>query len=166
MVMKLVLKILLKASIPIVCLVGVMSYGMYMRGGDPGASLKQMVGGSIQSVKSSVSEAGDSLQSVSPVKSASNKTTVYKWVDANGVTQFGSAPPNGVTAKSLTYDNNANIMDAQKPVPSVQAASDAQTQPGVLPNGERMPGVAGMNLPTGVDPGVLSKFLQTMQQQQ
>jgi len=165
MLTKLVLKMLLKVTIPIVCLVGVMSYGMYMRGGDPGALVKKLVGNSIQSAKSSVQGAGDSLQSVSPVKS-SNKTTVYKWVDENGVTQFGSAPPEGVAANAQTYNNNANLMDAQKPRPSEQASGNQNRQPGVMPNGERMPGVAGMNLPTSVDPEVLSEFLQTLQQQE
>lgn len=165
MLTKIVLKMLLKITIPIVCLVGVMSYGMYMKGGDPGALFKKLVGNSIQSAKSSVQGAGDSLQSVSSLKSG-NKTTVYKWVDENGVTQFGSAPPDGVAAQSQTYNNNANLMNAQKPQSREPALGDEQMPPGVLPNGERMPGVAGMNLPVSVDPAVLSEFLQTMQQQQ
>ena len=168
MLTKLVLKMLLKITIPIVCLVGVMSYGMYMRGGDPGALFAKLVGNSIQSAKSSVQGAGNSLKSASPVKS-SNKTTVYQWVDANGVTQFGSTPPEGVAAKSKTYNNNSNLMDAQPSAPTAQAQRDGQgkgEEPGFGPDGERLPGMAGMNLPVNVDPAVLADFLQTMQQQE
>jgi len=165
MLTKIVLKMLLKITIPIVCLVGVMSYGMYMKGGDPGALFAKLVGNSIQSAKTSVQGAGNSIKSASPIKS-SNKTTVYQWVDEYGVTQFGSAPPEGVAAQSKTYSNNSNLMDAQKPMPSAQAQIDSEPQPGFGPDGERLPGMAGMNLPVNVDPAVLSEFLQSMQQQQ
>jgi len=163
---KLILKILLKATIPLVMVVGVMSYGMYSRGGDPAALFSKLLGNSIQSAKSSVQGAGDAIQAVKPGSSSgsSNKTTVYKWVDANGVTQFGSRPPDGVAATSMTLKNNTNVMQAQKPLPDMTA--EKQTQPGMGPDGEALPGVAGMNLPVAVDPAVLSEFLQTMQQQQ
>lgn len=165
MVIRIIFKLLFKATVPIVCMVGIMSYGFYMKGGDPGAVFKKLIGSSIQSAKTSVQDAGDSITSVSPIKS-SNKTTVYKWVDANGVTQFGSAPPAGIAAESKTYNNNANLMAAQKPIPRAEIDNSEAVQPGMLPNGERMPGVAGMNLPTAIDPETLSGFLQTMQQQQ
>jgi len=150
MLTKIVLKLMLKVAVPVVCVVGIMSYGMYMRGGDPAALFTKLIGSSVQSVKSSVKGAGDSLKSASPIK-PSNKTTVYKWVDEYGVTQFGSAPPEGVSAQAKTYDNNAN---------------DDQMQSGFGPDGERLPGMAGVDLPVAVDPAVLSEFLQTMQQQQ
>lgn len=164
MLTKLVFKILLKATIPLVCIVGVMSYGLYARGGDPAALFSKLVAGSFQSAKSSVQGAGQSLQSASPVSLPSSKTTVYKWVDNEGNTQFGSAPPDGVNASSKTYNNNANLMAAtpKQKKPDV----NAQIQPGMGPNGEPMPGMAGMNLPVAVDPAVLSEFLQTMQQQE
>lgn len=162
MLTKMVFKILLKATVPLVCVIGITSYGLYARGGDPGALFSKLVGNSIQSAKSSVQGAGDSLQSVSPIKSASSKTKVYKWVDEYGVTQFGSAPPEGVQATSKTYNNNANLMAAQKPV------QQELEQPAAAlgPDGEPLPGMAGMNLPVAVDPAVLNEFLQTMQQQQ
>jgi len=165
MLTKIVLKLMLKVAVPVVCVVGIMSYGMYMRGGDPAALFTKLIGSSVQSVKSSVKGAGDSLKSASPIK-PSNKTTVYKWVDEYGVTQFGSAPPEGVSAQAKTYDNNANLMDAQKPVARQAADNDDQMQSGFGPDGERLPGMAGVDLPVAVDPAVLSEFLQTMQQQQ
>ena len=159
---KLIFKIIFKAMVPIVCVVGVMSYGMYMNGGDPAAMFKKVLGNSIQSAKTSVRGAADSVQSVSPVSLPSSKTTVYQWVDANGVTQFGSAPPEGVAATAKTYNNNANLVaGVPKPVAAEPVASSATE----LDN-ENLPGVAGMDLPVSVDPSVLSEFLQTMQQRE
>lgn len=162
MLTKMVLKILLKATVPLVCVIGITSYGMYARGGDPGALFSKLLGHSIQSAKTSVQGAGDSLQSVSPIKTAKSKTKVYKWVDEYGVTQFGSAPPEGVQSTSKTYNNNANLIAAQKPV----RAQHEFDQPAAAlgPDGQPLPGVAGMNLPVAVDPAVLNEFLQTMQQ--
>jgi len=160
MLTKIVLKLLLKATIPVVIIAGVMSYGMYMRGGDPAGLFRQLAGNSMQSVKSSIQGAGNSLESLSPVDLPGSKTTVYKWVDENGNTQFGSAAPEGVQATAKTYDNNANLMAGtpmqKDPEPDMQS-------PGVGPDGQPLPGIAGMNLPVAVDPAVLSEFLQTMQ---
>jgi len=38
-----------------------------------------------------------------------------------------------------------------------------EQSPGMGPDGQPLPGMAGMNLPVAVDPAVLSEFLQTMQ---
>ncbi len=157
---KIIFKMLFKATIPVVIIAGVMSYGMYMRGGDPAGLFKKLVGNSVQSAKSSIQGAGDSFQSMSPVDLPNSKTTVYQWVDENGNTQFGSTPPEGIDATAKTYNNNANLMagtPAQKqPEPNVQS-------PGQGPDGNPLPGVAGMNLPVAVDPAALSEFLQTVQ---
>ena len=162
MLTKMILKILFKATIPIVIMVGLMSYVMYMNGGNPGGIYAKLIGNSFQSAKSSIQGAGDSLKSASPGSKPSSKTTVYQWVDENGVTQFGSKPPEGIAASSKTFNNNANIMDA---MPKPKAASyNAESIPGL--DGEKLPGVAGMDLPVAVDPATMSQFLQSMQQQQ
>jgi len=160
---KMVLKILFKATIPLVMIVGVMSYGMYSRGGDPAAFFQKIVGNSVQSATSSIQGAGNSLESISPVELPGSKTTVYKWVDANGNTQFGSTPPPGVNATAKTYNNNANLMAG---TPAQKSPKPSAAAPGMGPDGQPLPGVAGMDLPVAVDPAVLSEFLQTMQQQQ
>ncbi len=161
MLTKMILKLLLKATIPVVIIAGVMSYGMYMRGGDPAGLIRQLVGNSMQSAKSSIQGAGDSLGSLSPVALPGSKTTVYQWVDENGNTQFGSAPPKGINASAKTYNNNANLMAG---TPAQKQPNPTEQQPNLSPDGQPLPGVAGMNLPTAVDPAVLSEFLQTMQQ--
>ena len=140
---------------------GVMSYGMYMRGGDPAGVFKKLVGNSVQSVQSSIHGAADSLASLSPMALPSSKTTVYKWVDENGDTQFGSTPPEGIQATAKTYSNKANLMGGT-PVQKESVASAPSARAG--PDGQPLPGVAGLNLPVAVDPAVLSEFLQTMQQ--
>jgi len=154
---------LFKATIPLVIIVGMMSYGMYTRGGDPAGLFKTLLGNSMQSAKSSIQGAGDSLESISPVALPSSKTTVYKWVDENGNTQFGSTAPEGVAATAKTYNNNANLM-AGTPVQKQPDTSEQLPRTG--PDGQPLPGVAGMNLPVAVDPATLSEFLQSMQQTQ
>lgn len=163
--MKLIFKILLKASIPLICMVGIMSYAMYSRGGDPAAFFGKILGNSIQSAKTSVQDAGSAITSAAPTASASNKTTVYKWVDKHGVAQFGSRPPEGVAATAMTLKNNANVVKTRKMAQTDMKATGEQ-QSGLGPDGQPLPGVAGMNLPVAVDPAVLSEFLQSMQQQQ
>jgi len=119
----------------------------------------------LQSAKSSVKGAGETVQSVA-TGGESDKTTVYKWVDEYGVTQFGSHPPNGVDATTMVVNNKANVVARRKPVPTVEEQQAAQQGPKLGPDGEPLPGIAGMNLPVAVDPAVLSEFLQSMQQQQ
>ncbi len=162
MLVKMVLKMLFKATIPLLLVVGVSSYGMYMRGGDPLGMARLVLGGAFQSAKSSVQDAGESIQSVAPGSVASSKTTVYKWVDENGNTQFGSAPPEGMAAEAKTYNNNANLMTATK----VQRRSSNDDQPatGMGEDGQPLPGVAGMNLPTSGDPEAMKQLLQVLQQ--
>ena len=119
MLTKMIFKLLFKAMLPIVAMVGIISYGMYMKGGDPAGMLKKVVGNLFQSAKSSVQNVGDSVASVgSGTSSSSNKTTVYQWVDEHGVTQFGSRPPEGVASSAKTFNNNANVMQAVKPRPT------------------------------------------------
>lgn len=163
MLTKLVFKILFKALVPIVCLVGIMSYGLYMQGGDPAALFGKIAGGAFNNMKSSVKDAGQSVQNAGKVATGNNKTTVYKWVDENGVTQFGSAPPEHGSSETLTLkDNYKGVAPATA---KTQTAQPAQHN-GLGPDGKPLPGVAGMNLPTSVDPAVLNGFLQTMQQRE
>ncbi len=162
---KLIAKLLLKAMIPLVLVVGFMSYTLYMKGGDPGAIFGNVFNNALQSAKSSVQDAGQSVREVADPDSS--KTTVYKWVDANGVTQFGSRPPVSGNAKTLTIDNNANTFAAQKPLKRHQQQPQRQqnqlSSEDLGMGDQALPGVAGMNLPTDMDPDTLGKFLQSMQ---
>jgi len=161
-----ILKMLLKIMIPFILLIGALSYGMYTRGGNPGALLSKVFSGTFQSAKSSVQGAGDSLQSVTKQATGNDTTTVYKWVDENGVTQFGSAPPAEGGATTLTVkDSYKGVAPPPQNLQSQKMSSDA-AEHGLGPDGKRLPGMAGMKLPVDVDPAVLSEFLQSMQEQQ
>lgn len=55
------------------------------------------------------------------MSSESEPTTVYKWVDANGVTHFGEAPPKDVQAQQIVVDANRNIIQSSAKKTSQQA---------------------------------------------
>ncbi len=165
MLVKLIFKLLFKATIPIVAVVGVMSYGYYLKGGDPGAVFAKIVDKTVQNAKSSVKDAGDSVKIASPVSAPASKTTVYQWKDENGVTVFGQRAPEDVASTTLVINNNKNVVAAQKPVMPEPLAQELGAA-NLGPNGEPLPGVAGMNLPVSMDPATLSDLLQTMQREQ
>lgn len=73
-----------------------------------------------------------SIESLSPV---SGTQTVYKWVDANGVTQYSTeAPPETTVAQTLELDPNTNIVQSVK-LPE-EAAEESKSTPQVaLPEG-------------------------------
>ena len=58
------------------------------------------------------------LEDLNPSKltgSSSGKSTIYKWVDENGVTVYSeSPPPQQIESESITIDPNANIVQATK----------------------------------------------------
>ncbi len=61
------------------------------------------------------------------------KVQVYKWRDKNGVMQFGSTPPPGVSnAQQVALNPNSNVVTAVKvPVKEESAAASAElAQPG------------------------------------
>ncbi len=169
---KLIFKIIFKLCVPIICMIGVTSYGVYMRGGDPGAMLGKLAESTVDRVKSSANGAGDKVKSLASSNPASGsgssktiETKVYKWTDANGVTHFGSAPPEGIASDTL----NIKTRKASAPASYPSAQGYGQATPAAMklgPDGQPLPGVAGMNLPTGGDPAEMLKFLQSVQGQQ
>ncbi len=185
-----VLKLLFKMAIPLILLLGLLSYGLYMRGGDPAALFGKLAGNMAQSAKSSLAGAGSALKKTASLPSGSggSKTQVYKWVDSHGVTQFSSAPPQQGAATLLTIDNNVNTFAAQQTPKSIENQSTQQKttphqaieHPSIKQSRQtsrsgqfkgqdlglgtdRLPGVAGMDLPTNVDAATLNKFLQSLQ---
>ncbi len=148
MIVKLLLKIAFKACLPLVAMVGIVSYMLYMNGGDPLSMGKQMIssmdfGKSATNATSSITGTFDAIGSkvgASP-GGAKKGSTVYKWVDAAGVTQYGSAPPEdatGVTAIKLK----------KGPAPEAIAPTTAAATPNAPV--DTLPGMAGVKLPGGV----------------
>ncbi len=116
---------------------------MYMQGKDPFTPFKSAasdMGGSFfsatDSLKDSVAGAG-ALLSGEQVKQPKSAERVYRWVDKNGVTHFGTVKPDDQVAfETIRVNPNHNIMDPFKqPVPKtteVTAQGSANT-PSTMP---------------------------------
>jgi hypothetical protein len=157
---KLVLKILFKASLPLVAVAGVLSYGLYLKGGDPISMWSTIASRAVGSVRESSVRTADSVKALAPMSTgASNHAAVFSWVDQNGVKHYGSAPPAGVEAKpmsirtsagpssSTAYRSTATSSNEPSSKRSNTAAASLQTV-----DGEPLPGMAGVKLPMNIKP--------------
>lgn len=120
MLWRIVGKLLLKATVPLLLVLGVLSYGHYLRGGDPGALWKgvadsgasRFVGalnGTLDGAKRGAGAAVSSMRSDSAEGEAGEKSEVFTWQDADGVTHFSQTAPVGVSARAVTVDPNVNV---------------------------------------------------------
>lgn len=135
MVFKLIGKLLFKATIPFAIIAGLISYGMYSKGGDPMAMWKGFGSGITDQLATMFSKARDDastaaqavadVANVGPVDAiaakvgGSKRTKVFTWKDANGVTQYSSIAPNGVESRKMSVNPNMNVMApvlAPKPI--------------------------------------------------
>ncbi len=162
--LRLVFKVLFKACLPLVAMVGFLSYGLYMKGGDPAGLASKVFGNMLSDMKSTASDATQSAKSLTPAMpgaASASHTQVYKWVDENGVTHFGSnAPDNGVASK-VTINNNANVVASVRDRRQPEVTETASGQPlveGLPPGG--LPGAAGMQLPGGLTPADFAELMQ------
>lgn len=160
--MKLLFKIVLKACLPLVAMVGIVSYMLYMNGGDPLAmgkhmiakisppSARQIAGSARTGASNTLSSITNGVKSATGQGSAVGKPQVYKWLDASGVTQYGSHPPEG--ARDIQPMKIKSSPAPSEPTPSA-AHAGGLTGTG---KGQSIPGMPGVNLPGGVKlpPGV------------
>ena len=157
MLVKMILKLLFKATLPLVAIAGVLSYGLYLKGGDP-MKMWSTVGNRLAgSIRESGANTIQSVQSLNPVGQGSQtNTTVYTWVDENGTTHFGSNPPPGVAARSMTIRTNRGEVapnhSAQQNSSSSSTGQSVQTSSTNSENNENLPGAAGMKLPINITP--------------
>lgn len=179
MITKLVLKILLKAAIPLCAVVGIASYALYAAGGDPISVLKQVGGGFGERVSALSRSAGSSIDSARKKTTSTfsndepgKSQTLYRWKDADGITHFSSTPPDdGAQADTLNIDPNRNLVSAPKRQHNEAKASNASQMSGQV-NGqidgdlpENMPGISGILTP-GMNPAqMISKFKQAQEDQ-
>lgn len=118
---RLVVKMLFKACVPLVAVAGVMTYGVYLKGGDPAGLWKHVASGAFgkagdmftQAKSDATGLAGNlsgngSAFGESMTKSGS--TEVFTWKDASGVTHFGTLAPADISAKKITVDPNVNVI--------------------------------------------------------
>ncbi len=112
-----VTKLIIKIVIMLVIVTGMSNYVMYiMTGKTPFSSIDfSLPNFSFSSLKSEVGEITGDIGATVPGVPSDNQT-VYKWVDANGVTQYTSEPPPaGQEFTSLNLDPNTNIVQGLKP---------------------------------------------------
>lgn len=191
MLWRLVAKLLFKACLPLVAIAGVLTYGVYLRGGDPAALWKSVAGrglsqfdAMIAGVKGDTSRAVDSIaggvDSLATDRQGDGLTAVFTWQDADGVTHYSSSRPTGVEAGTVTVDPNTNVL-APVRAPQVEQDTGNGSVPGTATELDgQLPGVAGQVLATrkpersspgdgdgalpGVDPAQLLRMLQSAEQ--
>ena len=120
MLWRLVAKLMFKAMVPLIAVMGVFSYGVYMRGGDPSVMWKNIASGSVGRVtgifsglQNDASRAVGTLSSKASGDGAAGKlesTEVFTWQDAQGVTHYSTSAPASITAQTVTVDPNVNVL--------------------------------------------------------
>ena len=116
----------MKAMVPLIVVVGAMTYLMYLNGQDPMAMLKK-VGGNIGSQIESVGASITDLPSTASQVVEGGERTFYKWRDAQGAWHYGEQPPTDafeVKAISLKLTDNqipAYVPPADPEEPAVDA---------------------------------------------
>ncbi len=93
-------KLIFKCIVMLVVFMGVSQYFVYIMTGKSPLDSFKTPSLSLDSFNS------PSLDSVTSV----GKQTVYKWVDANGVTQYSAEPPADQVADTLEVDPNTNLV--------------------------------------------------------
>ncbi len=160
MLWRLIAKLMFKACVPLILIAGVLTYGFYLRGGDPGALWKGIADKASDQVASLFSNMGDdalraaSALSRGAVSAAGTETEngltkVYTWKDASGVTHYSSAEPAGVSATFVSVDPNVNVLAPVTFAPRISEADsggEADSE-----SADRLPGVAGQVLSTRSD---------------
>ncbi len=133
MLAKMILKLLLKATVPLVLMAGVSVYMLSSKGIDPMVLVKQMLPSGGVDVSGALGNARD-LVSTSTAKvtggesSSRQKDTLYRWKDENGVTQFSNVPPvgkNGVA--TFEVNPNQNVVASMPEKPAEIPRSDVAT---------------------------------------
>ncbi len=123
MLLRIMAKLLLKATFPLLIIAGLFTYGVYMKGGDPsamwknaGSGIATQFGSLFSGVKedagraaATVSRAAEGgLGAVAPGASSSRK--VLTWRDENGVTHFGTVAPVGVQSTTVSVNPDQNVL--------------------------------------------------------
>lgn len=137
-------KLLFKAMVPVVMLVGVMSYMMYIQGQDPLAPLKSVAGGigdsiseTSRSVKNAAANAGsiipDQLAATGEKKEAGRR--IYRWIDSEGVTHFGTSKPDTQSPyETVSVNPNDNVMDGYRAPVETKTEVTAKADPVARPD--------------------------------
>ncbi len=123
MLFKLLAKLLFKASIPLILIAGLFTYGLYLKGGDPAAMWKSagsgfmaQAGKLVAGVKSDASQAAEKVGNAASGglqgldSSAGGMTQVFTWKDAEGVTHYSTEAPEGVQTRKMSVNPDQNVL--------------------------------------------------------
>lgn len=121
MVWRILGKLLFRTTVSLVLVLGVLSYGHYLRGGDPGSLWKNIAGngaqrfvgvlnGSLDGLKRGADASVAALRSGVRSSEAAGKAVIFTWQDADGITHFSQTAPSGVTSRTVTIDPNVNVL--------------------------------------------------------
>ena len=123
-----------RALVPLVIVVGVGFYALYLQGLDPVALLKAPIaqGGMAHRSTGAVGPsqpAGGTRE----LRTSGSTTTVYRWRGPDGSVQFGDRPPVGaVGLASLEIDPDANLIQGiDVPAPAGGSAASDSSMPAV-----------------------------------
>lgn len=141
MLWRIVSKLVFKVTLSLALVLGVLSYGHYLRGGDPGALWKNIAGngvsrivgvlnGSLDGAKREAGAAVAALRSDAGSADAetAGKTEVFTWKDADGVTHFGQMAPPGVASRTVTVDPNVNVLAPVRPSSTGRTENQGATE--------------------------------------
>lgn len=175
MLWRLVARLLFKACLPLVAIAGVLTYGVYLRGGDPGALWSSVAERSLgqfdrlfAGVQEDTSRAAGAIarSATSMVGSGegggarsgarSGLTEVFTWKDVNGITHYSNSPPEGVAsgtvARTVRVDPNTNVLaPVRAPATAMAERRDGNALGDEAQTGDSdgpLPGVAGQVLAT------------------
>ena len=157
MLWRLIAKLMFKACVPLILLAGVLTYGFYLRGGDPAALWKDIAHRTSDQIASLFSDMGDDASRATSALSrgaataigtetGNGLTKVYTWKDASGVTHYSSAEPAGVKATFVSVDPNVNVLAPVTAAPRISEVDFGDEADSHSPEG--LPGVAGQVLST------------------
>ena len=178
MVARLVLKLLLKACVPLVAVVGIMSYMLYLQGGDPGAVFSKITAGIGGKARDSVKQAGQSFDSLSSNTTSSSPSVseVHTWVDEYGVTHYSTSAPADGQSEMLRLNPNANVVASvptREPEPELKfkkafsdrpsSNADSTDTAATDEEGALIPGANGLRMPVKLNRADLTKFLDQSQ---
>lgn len=147
MLFKMIGKLLFKATIPLIIVAGLVTYGVYYKGGDPmamwkgfGASVMEQVASLSSNVKDDASNAAQAVANAAKGESdfgkleSSRRTKVFTWKDAAGVTHYSTVAPIDADAQTISINPNTNVMAPIEIPKQVKVSSKkAEDRPGVEP---------------------------------
>lgn len=157
-------RLLLKALLSLVVLLGMASYGMYLSGGDPQALWQRLAAGALDSVGESADRVGERMSAPARALTGRDEPAgqVWTWRDADGLAHYANAPPDGVEATPIRLAPDVNVL---APLPkkgptglsvSPPGAGDevlrrasglpsveGRVRPGAEASGEPLPGIGG-----------------------